>query len=182
MFTIRPAHPGERGELFRGRYDVYVREMQAMPPRPDEAIRDTFDDLDETLNLVVVRDDGGRSPRLVGGARWVADRGRGTTADGYYDFSPHLPTWARRGAGSMLWMRPEARGQKGLIGDMMAEGLEWCIEQGVSHVLATVNPPVAPRFARVGYEPVGRPFRHSSGLPVQAMILETAVAQAQKVA
>jgi hypothetical protein len=70
-----------------------------------------------------------------------------------------------------------------LIPEMMAEGLAWCVEQGVSHVLATVNPPVAARFARVGYEPVGEPFLHASGLPVQPMILETAAAaQAQKAA
>jgi N-acyl-L-homoserine lactone synthetase len=175
MFTIRPVRPDENGALFRGRYDVYVEEMQAMPPRADQAVRDRFDDLPGTCNLVVVADAGTPRERLVGGARWVVDIGHGTTADPYYDFTPHLPTDAVRGAGSMLWMKPEARGQRGLIAELMAEGLAWCLEQGISHVLATVNPPVATRFARVGYRPIGSPFQHSSGLPVQPMILETGV-------
>jgi N-acyl-L-homoserine lactone synthetase len=169
-YQIRAARPEERRGVFRGRYEVYVEEMGAMPPNPWRVIRDRFDDRPGTLNLAVF--DG---ERIVGGARWVADRGEGTTADAYYDFSPHLPEGALRGAGSMLWMAPEARGQRGLIGELMAEGLSWCIEEGISHVLATVNPPVASRFARVGYRPVGSPFVHDSGLPVQPMMLETGV-------
>jgi len=170
-YQIRAARPEERRRVFRGRYDVYVDEMGAMPPNPRREVRDRFDELPSTLNLTVV--DG---LRIVGGARWVVDRGQGTTADAYYDFRPHLPADALRGAGSMLWMAPEARGQKGLIARLMAEGLSWCIDEGISHVLATVNPPVASRFAKVGYRPVGEAFTHDSGLPVQPMILETGVA------
>jgi len=182
MFHVRPARPDEAAELYRGRHEVYVREMRAMPPRPDGQIRDRFDGRPHTLNLAVVADDGTPRKRIVGGARWVVDGGTGTTADAYFDFAPHLPPDALRGAGSMLWMLPEARGQRGLVGELMAEGLAWSIEQGVSHILATVNPPVASRFARVGYEPVGHPFLHATGLPVQPMVLATGVGEARRAA
>ncbi|MCA9571434.1 MAG: hypothetical protein KC656_26530, partial [Myxococcales bacterium] len=94
-----------------------------------------------------------------------------------------LPEGAWVGAGSMLWMLPEARGVPGIIGEMMAQGLSWSVEQGATHILATVNPPVASRFARVGYRPVGEPFLHGpERLPVQPMLLETGVEVARRAA
>lgn len=169
-FAIRAARPGEGWRVFRGRYEVYVEEMGAMPPNPAREIRDRFDDLPGTLNLLVTE-----GLRILGGARWVADRGWGTTADAYYDFRPHLPDGAQCGAGSMLWMLPEGRGRKGVIRALMEAGRDWCVREGLSHVLATVNPPVAGRFEKAGYRPLGDAFLHTSGLPVQPMVLETGV-------
>jgi N-acyl-L-homoserine lactone synthetase len=159
----------DREAVFRGRHRVYVDEMGAMSPRVDGMIRDAVDDAAGTLNLVICDETG----RIVGGARFMADEGRGTTADAYYDFSPHLPANAQRGAGSMLWVLEEARGVPGLVPRLMAAGHAWAAERGLTHLLATVNPPVAPRFARAGYVPVGEPFTHQpSNLPVQPMLLE----------
>jgi len=172
-FMVRRAEPRDLEAIFRGRYAVYVEELGAMSERVDGQISDPFDWDPTTLNLVVEHEG-----RLVGGARWVRDTGRGTTADRYFDFSDHLPPWAVPGAGSMLWMLPEARGVRGLIREMMGKGLTWCVEQGITHVLATVNPPVASRFERVGYERVGVPFLHGAeALPVQPMVLVTEQAQ-----
>jgi len=178
-FVVRTASgPGDHEAVYRGRHAVYVDEMGAMMPRPDGRIRDRFDARPNTLNLVV--DHGGV---LVGGARFVADDGTGTTADQYFDFDPHLPEGALAGAGSMLWMLPVGRGIKGLITEMMSQGLGWCLDQGLTHVLATVNPPVAARFARVGYRPIGEPFLHGPDkLPVQPMVLETGAALRKRAA
>lgn len=168
--VVRPAVGLQDHEaVYRGRHAVYVDEMGAMRPRPYRRVRDGFDARPTTLNLVAEKDG-----RILGGARFVVDDGEGTTADGIYDFRPHLPEGAWVGAGSMLWMLPEGRGIKGLIREIMDVGHGWLADQGVTHVLATVNPPVAERFARVGYRPVGRPFVHGpEGLPVQAMVLPT---------
>jgi len=174
--VVRRAEPRQLEAVFRGRHQVYVEEMGAMTERVDGQISDRFDWASSTLNVVVIDD---ATDRIVGGARWVKDTGRGTTADRYYDFTGHLPGWAVAGAGSMLWMLPEARGRRGVIGEMMAEGLAWCLEQGITHVLATVNPPVAGRFEKVGYRRVGEPFLHGAeALPVQPMVLTTAHAVA----
>jgi N-acyl-L-homoserine lactone synthetase len=172
-FEVRPAHGAvEREALLRGRYAVYVEEMGAMPPSPDRRITDAFDDLPDTLHLVAAAPEG----HIVAGSRFVADGGAGTTADSLFDFGRWLPPGARRGAGSMLWALPEARGAPGLVRGLMDLGLQWSIDQGVTHILATVNPPVAERFARVGYRPVGDVFVHGPHrLPIQPMILETGV-------
>ena len=168
-YIVRRAEVRDLEAIFRGRYQVYVEEMGVMPPSADAMVSDPFDWDPTTLNVVVEREG-----RIVGGARWVMDTGRGTTADKFYDFRDHLPPWAVPGAGSMLWMLPDARGLRGAIADMMAEGLGWCLEQGITHVLATVNPPVAGRFEKVGYRCVGEPFVHQgTQLPVQPMMLLT---------
>lgn len=171
-FVVRPAMgPDDHEAVYRGRHAVYVDEMGAMPARLDGVIRDRFDARLSTLNLIVER-----AGNILGGARFVADVGDGTTADQYFDFGPHLPYDARVGAGSMLWMLREARGIRGLIRDMMDIGHRWCEDMGLTHVLATVNPPVASRFAKVGYRLVGEPFLHGpERLPVQPMVLETGV-------
>ena len=176
-YVIRIASSeADREAVFRGRHRVYVDEMGAMPPRMDGFIRDVFDDSPSAVNLVVCNEDG----RVVGGARFMADSGSGTTADEYFDFGPHLPNGALRGAGSMLWMLPEARGVKGLIHDLMTAGHVWSNEQGLTHILATVNPPVADRFARVGYRRVGDAFLHgATQLPIQPMLLDVRQALAQ---
>lgn len=170
-YVVRPAVGlADHEAVYRGRHTVYVEEMGAMGARPFRRIRDRFDTQPHTLNLVA--DKGG----VLGGARFVLDDGGGTTADRYFDFRPHLPEGAWVGAGSMLWMLPAARGTPGLIREMMDVGHRWLAEQGATHVLATVNPPVAPRFARVGYRSIGEPFLHGpDALPVQPMVLETGV-------
>jgi hypothetical protein len=152
--------------VYRGRHRVYAEEMGAMARRPDRRIRDAYDTRASTLNLVIDGPVG-----IVGGARFVVDEGEGTTADAYFDFRPFLPPDARRAAGSMLWLLPEARGRRGLIAELMAQGHGWVADRRASHVLATVNPDVADRFSRVGYRSIGSPFVHGADrLPVQPMV------------
>lgn len=166
-YSVRRAYgPADHDAIYRGRHAVYVDELGAMTPRPEARISDRFDDRTHTLNLVVEREG-----TIVGGTRFVVDDGTGTTADAYFDFSPWLPDEAWPGAGSMLWMLPDARGLKGMIPEMMAWGLDWITRLGGTHVLATVNPPAAPGFERVGYRRVGEPFLHGPDqLPVQPMM------------
>jgi N-acyl-L-homoserine lactone synthetase len=175
-YIVRAASTSsDEAAVFRGRHLVYVDEMKAMPPTLSGTVQDRFDGRPDTLNLVVDLDGA-----IVGGARFVVDTGQGTTADAYYDFGPHLPSEAVRGAGSMLWMLKSARGERGLITQMMRVGMEWSEDQGVTHILATVNPHVASRFSRVGYVPLGDPFVDpKTGLPVQPMVLEMAQAKRQ---
>lgn len=157
----------EREAVFRGRHRVYVEELGVMPPRPSGMVTDRFDRLDGTLNLAAVLDG-----RIVGGARFVVDRGHGTPVDDRFDFAAHLPVDAVGAGGSMLWVLPEARGRRDLVPRMMKAGHLWCADQGATHVLGTVNPRRAAGFRRAGYHPVGQAFTHEgSGLPMLPVVL-----------
>ncbi len=162
--------PSLRAAAFRGRHQTYVDADGYMPPRLDGQVRDRFDDYPTTANFVAVLDG-----RIVGGVRVCLDDGRGTPAHGLYDFATHLPAGARVGSGGMLWVLPEARGQRGLVPRMMDTAHRWLFDHGVTHVLGTVNPAALDGFRKGGFRPVGPTlFDEEKGVPYIPGILALA--------
>jgi GNAT superfamily N-acetyltransferase len=162
------ATSAELDALFRGRHATYVEKGGYMPATHDKRIYDRFDAFPSTVNFVAYADG-----KLVGGVRVMRDDGAGTHADDYFDFGPYLPARAVVGSGSQLWVDPAFRGRGHVVPMLMNLSFYYLAAQGVTHMVATVNPEVEDRFFACGYEPLG-PVLHNQekGVPFRPCMLE----------
>jgi hypothetical protein len=160
--------PAELDLLFRRRHDVYVDQGGYMPARPDGRIYDHFDAFPSTVNFVAFDGD-----TMVGGVRVMRDAGAGTHGDEYFDFGPHVPEGAVLGSGSMLWADRGHRGRAHLVPMLMNLSFYFMASQGVTHMVATVNPEVEDRFFRCGYQPIGEVLtREETGVRFRPCVLD----------
>ena len=159
---------GELDRVFQMRHRVYVEQGGYMAATADGRVYDRFDAFPSTTNFVAYEGE-----EMVGGVRAMQDTGAGTHADDYYDFRPHLPPSAIVGSGSQLWVDEKYRGHRHIVPTLMNLSFYYLASQGVSHMVATVNPEVEKSFYRCGYQPVGPVMTQPhSGLPFRPLILE----------
>ncbi|CAM2010240.1 cytochrome P450 [Acanthopleuribacter pedis] len=154
-----------REALFRGRYQVYVEEMAAMPTNPDGLIIDRFDTFSATVNIACIAEN-----EVVGGIRMTEKLAPlGTPADHLFDFSPYVPPEAPCAGSSMLFMRKEYRGRSELIMGLFLMGYFWAVKRGAEYLLAPVNPPVGAKLRRIGFTQVAEDCK-AHGLPIRPMV------------
>lgn len=154
-----------REAIFRGRYQVYVEEMGAMPSQETQMILDSFDTFNATVNIACIAD-----KEVIGGLRMTEKLAPlGTPADHLFDFSPYYPPEAKCVSSSMLFMRKPYRGRSELVMGLFLMGYFWAVKRGAEYLLAPVNPPVGAKLKRMGFKQVADDGE-SHGLPIRPML------------
>jgi hypothetical protein len=165
---IRAAQTAEELDaVYRLRHRVFSEEEGLFAPDPEGRVTDRFDALPSTVNLVAV-DDG----QVVGALRLTEPSPAGLPTDGWFDFSPALPSECAVGAGGMLCVQRSHRECPRLFLGLVAMAHVWLLSKGCTHVVALFRPEVAPVFEWVGGTCLSEPFIHEGlGLPVVPVMI-----------
>lgn len=137
--------------IFRTRHTVFVEEEGYLAAQPGGRVCDRFDAYPTTVNIIAI-DDG----RVVGGVRFCAPSAAGTPADDYFDVAAFLPEPAKGGSGSMFCVERAYRRIPGLAFSLLAMGLRWAREQGLSSIIGAANPDVQQFLWRFGFQPLAQ--------------------------
>lgn len=147
----------EKEGVYRNRHIVFVEEEGHMPPRPDRRLVDAYDALPTTVNAFA-RVDG----RIIGSLRFTRAGRDGMPASAFFDFTPHLPAdIARVGCCSQSCIQRAYRGRT-ITFYLFALGYNWCVKQGLTHVICVINPTIRAFVNRQGYRALG-PQQHHAG-------------------
>jgi len=148
--------PKQIDEVFKVRHRVFSVEDKLLHETKDKRLIDRFDAIPTSKNLIVVleeRDD----DRVVGALRMTLDSEVGLPADEYYDFRKHLPKDAKVIHVGMFCVQQKYRNPR-VTTDLMLMATYYGKSNGVTHVLAPINPKIAKLLQRVGFEAVGEEF------------------------
>jgi len=161
--------PKEIDEVFKIRHKVFVEEENLLSPTKDKRLVDKFDALPTTKNLIVLVDD-----RVVGSFRMTLDSEVGLPADEYYDFRTHLPEDGYLMHGGMFCVTREYRSPR-VTTDLLLMASYFGKSNGVTHVVAPINPQIARLLQRVGFKSVGDEFKEpSTGAMMLPLTLDVA--------
>ena len=160
--------PAELDGVFRVRHRVFVEEEGFMQPTHDGRICDRFDTFPTTANIVAMVGE-----RVVGTIRFMDHCELGTSADGYFDFTPFQRPDGRTGSTSQYVVEREYRPHKGLSFSLMGMGYYWSTARGMTHLTAAANPLVVPMLEGIGWRRVAPEYRdHQRGLGVVPILLD----------
>ncbi len=154
-------------DVLKLRHKVFSEEESFFSSTPDKRVIDRFDAFPSNHNLVVICDD-----HVIGSLRFTFDSDMGVPADEYFDFRSHLPEGATvAGCGMYCVTKPYRNAKMALSLILMASYLG--ISQGVSHVIAPVNPQIARMLKRVGFQALGDEMTDAHlGLRIVPMMLD----------
>lgn len=153
--------------IYKARHKIFSEEDGKFQATADERIIDRYDAYPTSKNIAVLLDD-----QVIGGIRVTEDSAVGLPADESFDFRSHIPPNSKLFSCGMYCVQREFRSPRialGLI--MMASYL--AISEGVTHVIAPINPAIARLLKRVGFTQLGEQFTEPHfGLPVLPMLLD----------
>ncbi|MES0490844.1 MAG: cyclic nucleotide-binding domain-containing protein [Leptospirales bacterium] len=151
--TIKIAKTPETiDEVFKVRHKVFHEEEKLLEKDPTGRLMDRFDAFPTTSNLVVEKEG-----NVVGSLRLSIDSEVGLPADEYFDFRPHISGESLIMHCGMFCVSDAYRTPKITTG-LMLMATYFGISNGVTHVVAPINPAIARLLKRVGYEQVGEEF------------------------
>lgn len=154
--------------IFKIRHSVFSEEIHAFASTADKRLFDRFDTYPDTHNLVVLT----KNNEVVGGMRLTLDSAIGLPADEYYDFRRYLPKDSRVINAGMYCVTKEYRSSRIAMGLMLMASY-FGISQGVTHVVAPVNPMIAKLLERVGFKALDKEITEPNGLVILPMLLDT---------
>lgn len=170
---IRPiGDAAEHLAVLRQRYAIYVEELGYAQPHADAAARTVAEPMDAGAVLFGAFD----GPRLLASARVnYGDAGAETfgplaQAYGLQRYGP----WFPRGIGIVTKMMIEREHRAGTLLARMGLALYRWTQRTRPHTMFCVIdcvPGLVACYRRLGYRPVGAPFRHPAAGPVQPMAL-----------
>ncbi|WP_051275242.1 N-acyl amino acid synthase FeeM domain-containing protein [Aestuariibacter salexigens] len=163
--------PEEIDGVFKARYTVFSEQEGKFPATPERRIYDRFDALPTTRNIAAVVDG-----EVVGGMRITEMSAAGLPSDTYYDFSHLLPeNKSLIASASMFCLHNDYRSMRKIAFMILCMSCYWGIKRGITHVVAPINPDIAPIIKMVGFEQVGDIFTHErSGMAICPMMLDMA--------
>lgn len=155
----------EIAQVWRARYRVYVEECGYALPTHDMMLRDAFDGLPRTGNVIVVQDG-----VVLAGGRVVVGLGEPLPIDGRYDFKPHLPSEPTRiAAGGFFFADPSLRGTP-WPGRLLRMAHQWAFDQGARYGVVVAAPRAGRALKAAGYEQIGPAYVEAkTGLPCVPM-------------
>lgn len=155
----------EMVQVWESRYRVYVEECAYAPPCAEGLLKDEFDGLTRTGNVIVVR--GGR---VLAGGRMVVGQGQPLPIDSRYDFSPYLPREPTRiAAGGFFFADPSLRGTPWPI-RLVRAAHQWAFERGARYAVVVAAPRANRALTAAGYEQVAPQYvEEATGLPCVPM-------------
>jgi N-acyl-L-homoserine lactone synthetase len=160
----------ELDELFIARHKVFVEEEGYLASRNNGRIVDQFDAFPTTTNIIAEMEG-----HVVGGIRITTGSSSGLPSDHFYHFSPFFQDNPNAIAGvSQFFLRKSRRANNYRIGILlMAMCAYWATKQQLTHLVAAVNPVIAPLLKLGGMKPVGPEFFHDGeGVHVLPMALD----------
>jgi len=144
--------PELRDGVFRIRHKVFVEEESLLKPTADGRLFDRFDAY-PTANILAVTS----GDEVVGSMRLSIDSTVGLQADQHFDFRKHLADNSRIIHAGMLCMLSSHR-SSGLSIGLISTAADFVLSEGVSHMVAPINPNAATLMQRIGFEAVGENF------------------------
>jgi N-acyl-L-homoserine lactone synthetase len=160
--------PDELAQVWQGRHRIYVEECEYAPASGDGLLRDAFDGLPRTANVIVVR-----AGRVLAGARMVEGLGEPLPTDPWFDFSPYLPPEPTRiAAGGFFFADPSLRGSRWIV-QLIRFALRWDLQRGARLTVAVAAPRSRRLLEAFGFRLVAPPYAHpESGLPCVPLLLD----------
>lgn len=138
--------------VFKVRHTVFSEEEGLLSPTKDKRLIDRFDAFPNSKNLAVMVED-----KVVGAFRMTLDSELGVPADEYYDFRKHLPKDSSIMHAGMFCVSKEYRSPR-ITSDLMLMASYYAKSNGVTHVVAPINPQIARLLLRIGFRAVGDEF------------------------
>jgi len=159
----------EIDHVFGLRYNVMVEEEKYLPKNNDARLYDLFDALPSTINYIAYV---GEVP--VGTIRFTKWSCVGMPSEKYFDFERHLPHYDQRVfSGSMLCIKKEYRKIQHLAKFLVWMGVIFAKKDGLTHLLAPINPVAKSLFLRMGFVVIDTSsITSEEGLPVVPMVLD----------
>lgn len=134
------------------RHKVFVKQESLLKGNKEARLYDRYDSFPSTVQLIAQNDDD-----TIGAFRFSLDDTCGLPADNYFDYRVHVPNDARLMHVGMFCIHQDYRGEKIAIGLILMASY-YAISNSVSHVVAPINPTIAPMLRRIGFKKVGEQF------------------------
>jgi hypothetical protein len=167
---VRPARTAaEREAVYVLRHTVWAEQEGKLPPRDDRRVRDGFDEIAATVQLIAVAE-----VDPIGAVRVTVPSPAGLPTDACFPFDSTLPCAREQVAawGMMCIDRAHRAASKPFWG-LIALAHRWMVASGCTHVIGTFNPDVAPFLERVGARRVGANITHPRlGIEAAPLILD----------
>ena len=165
---IKPARsPKSIDDVLKLRHKVFCEEEKYFrSPHPGRVI-DQFDALPTTCNMIAVHEN-----EVVGALRLNFDADVGMPSDKFYDFRSRVPANSKLMSSGMFCVTRKLRNEKLALGLIMM-GTYYAISNNVTHIVAPINPPIAPLLKNVGFEALDDKLHNEeSGLDYIPMMLD----------
>lgn len=157
----------EIDSVFRLRHLVFSEQESFLSSNTEKRIYDRYDTYPSTVQLIAQHEG-----ETVGAVRLSLDDVCGLPADEYFDFSPHIPDGSIRMHVSMFCVHQAFRREKIAMGLILMASC-YAFSNDVTHIVAPINPRIAPLLRRIGFKKVGDVFRHSHlNIPVLPLLLD----------
>ncbi|AWB65215.1 hypothetical protein C2869_01590 [Saccharobesus litoralis] len=139
-------------KVFQLRHQVFVEEEGLLEPTEDKRIMDRYDAYPSTTQMIAIQDD---TP--VGCFRLSLDSQQGVPADNYFNFRPLLPADAVIMHTGLFCLLSDYR-TNGLAMSLILMSAYFAHSNGVTHVVAPINPKIARLLSRIGFTQVADEF------------------------
>lgn len=154
----------ELDSVFRLRHLVFAEQEQLLQGNSEQRLYDRFDAFPSSVQMIAQH-----NGQTVGAFRFSLDDSCGLPADEYFDFRPFVPEDARLMHSGMFCVHQDYRGEKIAMG-LILMAAYYAISNNVTHVVAPINPTIAPLLRRIGFKKVGEQF-HDPHLDSQVLPL-----------
>lgn len=138
--------------VFRLRHLVFVEQENKLHANREKRIFDRFDAFPSTVQMMAQQ-----QGQTIGAMRFSIDDVCGLPADEYFDFRPFLPEDAKTMHVGMFCVHKDFRGDKITLGIILMAAY-YAISNGITHVVAPINPALALMLKRIGFKQVGELF------------------------
>lgn len=142
----------EIDSVFLLRHKVFAEQENILEPNRDKRFMDRFDTFPSTVQLVATLGD-----ETVGAFRFSIDDVCGLPADEYYDFRQFVDEDAKLMHAGMFCVHRDYRAEKIAVG-LILMAAYYAISNQITHVVAPINPHIAPLLRRIGFKKVGEKF------------------------
>ncbi len=143
-------------EVFKIRHKVFSEEEGLLEATKDKRLIDRFDAIPTSKNLIVMIEN-----EVIGSFRMTLDSEIGLPADEYYNFRKHLQKDTYIMHTGMFCVKKEYRNPR-ITMDLMLMASYFGKSNGVTHVVAPINPQIGKLLQRIGFVAVGEEFIDSS--------------------
>lgn len=154
----------EIDSVFLLRHLVFSEQENILKGNKEKRFYDKFDIFPSTVQLIAQHEG-----QTVGAFRFSLDDSCGLPADEYFDYRAHVPEGARMMHSGMFCVHKDYRGEKIAMGLILMAGY-YAISNDITHVVAPINPAIAPLLRRIGFKQVAEQF-YSEHLDHQVMPL-----------
>ena len=138
--------------VFKLRHLVFAEQEKSLRAKTEGRLYDRFDAFPSTVQMMAQSKE-----QTIGAMRFSIDDTCGLPADEYFDFRALIPSDAKIMHVGMFCVHRDFRGEKITLGLILMASY-YGISNKVTHVVAPINPSLAPMLRRIGFKVVGEQF------------------------